>query len=453
MKNLTAFFFLLIANALFAQNWSPILVNQKMNYQHSDSSYISHTIWVDSAFYFGDDSIFYLNRVVKDVPDNPEIALRNQPQFLGEYLVKQEFGFYLIGDPFQYRLYAIADLGNSWMFAPLGSISAEVTEIYTEDIFGITDSVKVISLTDGNELKLSKNFGLLKYPDFENGGYYELVGIQDTEYGESVPGFWEMFDFEVGDVFQYYYEAGGSGTGMMDLYTNKLIILSKTIDPDQIIYETEGIRSGYAYNVYNPGEYYYYSYLIEDDLLFTYNPEDIPNKYNNELITLEEFYCGLNDPPISYAALIPGIDSNSFITKHYGTYELYGDPNLFYTENPLSDTLIMFPDIFLCFSSYPSGITYTDRLGVTYYYQGFEEDMTEYNLVGYIKNGDTVGTITPDSVLLAVSIDENINGSDNTVTVYPNPADDWLNIKITNPNSRHIYNFELRNLFGQLVRK
>ena len=81
MKKTFTIFSLIITLALNAQNWSPILTGEKMNYKHSDSAYITNTIWVDSAQIVNSDSLFFLNRIVKDVPNNPDIVIRNQAQF------------------------------------------------------------------------------------------------------------------------------------------------------------------------------------------------------------------------------------------------------------------------------------------------------------------------------------------------------------------------------------
>ena len=99
MKNLYLILSITFPVFVLAQNWSPIRVNDTMNYQHSDSAYISHSIWVESATIAEDDSIFYLNRVVKDIPGNPEIALRNQPQFLSPSVTKQMDAIYVCPDP------------------------------------------------------------------------------------------------------------------------------------------------------------------------------------------------------------------------------------------------------------------------------------------------------------------------------------------------------------------
>jgi len=103
-------------NLLYAQFWNPVLVNEKINFQYSDSAYISNTIWVDSAFLGGEDSVFYFNRIVKDVPGNPEIVLRNQPQFLLRNMSNDLNGTYFFTNPGSFVINALTPAGESWLY-------------------------------------------------------------------------------------------------------------------------------------------------------------------------------------------------------------------------------------------------------------------------------------------------------------------------------------------------
>ena len=452
MKRIFTILLVCTSSLLFAQNWSPILVNEKMNFQHSDSSYISHTIWVDSSFYNGYDSIFYLNRVVKDVPGNPEIVLRNQPQFLMEFMVQQTYGIYSFHYPFNYSISTGLPLGATWLFDLTNIIDAEITACYEEEIFGVLDSVKMISLSDGNEILLSKNFGILKFPDFENGGIFELVGIQNTDYGESVPGFWDIFDFEVGDVFQYTGSVGGGGSMYIDYYTKKYTISSKSIEPGEITYSYQGIRKGMIWDIGNPWNSYGYSDIISGNLVYTETGDLYSNLFPSELTKVLEGWCGLSYDYNSYARTNYYLDTIQTKTKQIGfAFDLngYAIGELLAIPDEFSDTLIRLTDFFP--PEGVIGITLKENLGIISYIAYYFEDEDDYYLEGYIKDGDTVGIITPDS-LLHVGINKN-DAAINNISIFPNPANDWLNIKFTNTNSSQSYNIELRNLHGQLVRK
>ena len=449
MKKISFILMFLLPAFVIAQYWSPIRVNQKMNYQHSDSAYISHTIWVDSAIVEGADSVFFTNRIVKDVPGNPEIVLRNQPQFFGKYLVKQQYGFYLIGDPYNYTIYAYGDLGESWSFTGTSGISAEVTSLFTESVFGVTDSVKVISLSDGNEIRLSKNFGILQFPDFENSGSFELVGIQDTEYGESVPGFWEMYDFEVGDVFQfsnYAYYIWGDGTTLL-----KYTIDSKTVSNNQISYTYHGIEHVTYFEPGGGGGTS--SEFVDGELTFIDSTGHPANFYPNQLIRIPYSSAGYGTQRV-FSKTIFGMD-NTFLTyrKQFGVKEFsYGfyDTELYYELDSDSDTLNRFIQVV----SDPcgvKGIGYGAHIGQIFRSDDCFEYAENDELIGVVLDGDTLGIIYPDSVLLT-NVYSDKSFEKDPISIYPNPAIDNFLIIVNQPNSGNLL-FELRNSLGQLVKQ
>jgi hypothetical protein len=359
MKATIIFLTIVCASRLAAQDWSPILVNEKMNYQHTDSVYISHTIWVESVQYSGNDTIYQLNRIVKDVPGNPEIALRNQPQFLLKQMKKQDAGVYTFNDPGGFTIHALGANSETWLFDQDNNIIAQVTSLSLEDVFGVQDSVKVIILSDGNEIRLSKNFGILKFPDFENGGNYLLVGIQNTAYGESVPDFWDIFDFEVGDVFQYKYHDLYAGSGYVNDFTIKYTISTKTISGNTIEYETEGIEAGNFQYLYPPWDGYSYAYFVTYELEYFDSSNYSVNKFNDELIKMWNItVCPMGTGEI-FTRYSVYADSNDVPSKHFGLYIGEFDGNLYYTNNYLSDELIAIPNpLMACDEGGFAGMTY-----------------------------------------------------------------------------------------------
>ena len=453
MKRAIFLFSALIPIILFAQNWSPIRVNEKMNYQHSDSGYISHTIWVDSSFSVGGDTIFYLNRIVKDVPGNPEIALRNQPQFLLETMTKDIFGMYSFINPEHYMIITNGTVGTNWTFDQSNGIGATISELIYEEIFGVMDSVKVINLSNGNEIRLSQNFGILKFPDFENGGNYNLVGIQGTEYGESVPGFLEIFDFEVGDIFQH------TGSGYIAdqwvyhyHWTKKVQITSKELFIDSVKYGFSGIYRSISWG----------KNLIIDTISGSVTYIDSTthpaNNFPNEIYVLPNSWSGYGTDRVFTRTLIYPNEVTNVITKEYGMLEdptflqLYQD-DLFFELDDSCDTLYRYDQIDMI--SLPAGlkkVIYANTLGEVLNREGFFEYEDHKSLQGYVKDGDTVGTVTPDSVLLAVGISD-LTTDKTKISVYPNPADQYLNIQFSTEDNSAAYKIEIRNMLGELLLK
>jgi hypothetical protein len=449
-----AFIFLLctaLAAGLTAQNWNPILVNEKMNYRHSDSAYISNTVWVDSSFLLGVDSVFYLNRIVKDVPGYPEIVLRNQPQFLLKQMLISFPGSFTFSNPESFVINVLANTGETWIFDQENNIIAQVISESVENIFGIQDSIKWISLSDGNEIRLSKSFGLLKFPDFENDGYYELVGIQNTEYGESVPDFWDIFDFDIGDVFQY----GGFGSNIdFTIYwTRKITIISKEINYNNLTYNFEGIYHAFGYDNIFPPDPFEVGYPISGSQAYTDSLNHLANKYQNQLNVFPNSFSSYGFGKVfTVARLMIDIETN-LVSKQFGLHydENEVDGRLFYELVDNSDTLHAYNTPFLIEEPGPmKGIIYKAHLGEIYTAEGFFEYEATMELEGYIKDSDTIGTITPDSLLLVNVIES--SAVNRKVLVYPNPTNKSINLRFTEVNNEaDEISIEIRNLQGQLL--
>ncbi len=444
MKKTFTILGLLIAFTIHAQDWSPIMTNQKMNYKHSDSAYITNTIWVDSVEIDNNDSLFYLNRIVKDVPNNQEIVLRNQPQFFSTSIIQQESGNYYFASPFNYFIPTLAGIGDTWDFT--NSISAEVTNITEDNIFGVQDSIKTISLSDGNEIWLSKNFGILKFPDFENGGYFELIGIQDTDFGEQVIDFWDIFDFEAGDVQQRY--SFLSHPPHIKVRNTKILFNSKEIFNDHITYDVYKVTGGYdSWS----GQYSDYSDIYSGSISYSLDEYERVNNFQNELILLEDYYCEQTGDNFAFGRISVNNDSLNLMTKHWGTH--FDSPlfqGLYYETSITNDTLTTVTGE--CLALGPHGMTYTESLGVTLKLYDDNIETIDYSyLTGYIKDGDTVGEITPDSVLITNIEEKAIPKS--TFNIYPNPCKAIVNFKSNAKQIVFPIKFELRNTQGLTVKE
>ncbi len=431
--------FVILSSYLAAQNWSPILVNEKMNYQHSDSTYISHSIWVDSVETNGDNMIYHLNRIVKDVPGNPEIVLRNQPQFLLKQMTDQNLGYYVFSYPGEIVIKSLAGIGDGWVFNQQSFILAEVSSVAQEDVFGVQDSVKVIHLTDGNEIRLSKNFGILNFPDFDNGGYYELVGIQNSEYGESVPDFWDIFDFEVGDVFQrkYYYEEPDFEVDTIEKITiNGYEITNESVTiAYSRIYKVTMVnfgQIGYQYGISNEEKTYYYSM------------EYLTNSFQSQLVKLEDVFIFINlDVFPAYAKTEIYKSPYDLTLKHFGNNEV-----LYYSLDPNSDSLYSYHVGFGDASGFLEYI-YGESLGFIYTIETPTLEIEHYfYLQGYVKNDDTVGIITPDYELMT-SIN-NESAKNPSGIVFPNPANKKVNLKFPSNGYNTNCTIEIMNLLGEV---
>lgn len=124
--------------------------------------------------------------------------------------------------------------------------------------------------------------------------------------------------------------------------------------------------------------------------------------------------------------------TTGLVYKHFGAIENSEFPyehDVFYELNESSDTIYRFESVSLVGDPCGlMGIGYGETIGETYRSEGCFEFESAQSLVGYIKNGDTVGTITPDSLLLT-SI-ESFKPIHHKISVYPNPASEILNISL-----------------------
>ena len=216
----------------------------------------------------------------------------------------------------------------------------------------------------------------------------------------------DAFDFEIGDEFQYEGSADNEPPN-----ADRITIVGKyysTKDEDTLIYIL--FHDSY-YTYIQGGELYYYFFTTTDTAYYT------------------------------------NLDSSLY---YYETGFQY-DTSIFNSAE-LCDSLIN-----RC--SYEVG-------------PGFENDLysQEYGKglgLVYSYHYDGIGgTVIWQKTLFYYKKGDNECGNPDTITglfeylpmkyifeVYPNPSKDRLYIKVINSTSKHIFNFELRNLYGQLVKE
>jgi len=460
-KKLYFFFFLLIfCFTSNAQSWKPFYKGDTTNFKYNNSVIVSHTIWVDSAKFVSGDSVFYLNRVFLNCDTCLHIpgylncdtcfALDNQPQFLQRKIIKKDNGRYLLNDTSNLEIRTLAKLNDSWLFDAARGITATVVNTSLQIVFGLNDSVKTIRLSNSDTIKLSKSFGFIQFPNLYGAGNYKLVGIENRHKGEKVPGFWEIFNFNVGDVFQYFGRYTNGGMNEKDEYVKKYYIISKTITSDKFIYYVHRIQKGKKYPLSPPSggvPYVYNDYLnIEynkngQNPPYNYEPDKIVNRFSNYKFTTLNCF-----KHYSYITLIT-VDSLNIITKKVGAVN---PPNMGINKSYLPYTI---PGVYyVTMGSVIDGAAhgeYKVGLGRTSVFVGcFEIDRYEF-LEGYIKNGDTVGVITPDGTLLGLPKPE--SSIMNKICIFPNPFSEntLINIK---ENAEYPCTLTVFNCQGQLVR-
>ncbi len=182
-----------------------------------------------------------------------------------------------------------ARTGDSWTFNAGLGITAQVVSEGVESVLGQNDSVKVIALSNGRELALSKAYGLVRgysllpVKSLETGKQYgtdmTLWGIEELNLGGNLPGFDAIFGaLVVGDRYQERsFSYGSSGTTTS--WTNHEV-QSKTANPGEYSYVTSGSKLTYLVNyIFTGGSTTDTTYTPSDTRTVTHIDADHPYLY------------------------------------------------------------------------------------------------------------------------------------------------------------------------------
>jgi len=463
------FYICITASIATAQNWWPINKAWHYNYRFDNANLVTNTILVDSAKAIGNDSIFYLNRILLDCDTchaasfglqfscDTCFVLGNQPQFLQRTIIKKQNGIYQFKDTGNIVLPVNAAVGTTWLFDSVWNVSATIISANFENIFATTDSVKTILLSSGDTIKLSKNFGILLYPyKYGLNKYHRLTGIEDLQVGEHVPDYKDFYNFNVGDEFLYEltFTIAGNPNCTGTYLKQKLKVISKIITNDTLIYTYRRIKNGYIQSGDCSGLASSYAYTLYTDTIseIITNQHEC-NKYNNYgLIDVQNYYPG-NGHLLAKMQLIKDTLNNFF--KNCGlqnwatmstnfsqpSYQYNGSNNGFMETNimwnPINNLYVHEPNYFYCNKTYKTG------LGLIKHGFAYFEIEADTNLIAYTKNGITVGNMIPDNILLsAKNISRNANFS-----ITPNPCSTCYISGVENINDIQITNilgFEIK---------
>jgi len=434
--------FLLICPGIMAQPWSPLKLKEKFNFNTNGLNFITNTIWTDSVKNAGGDSVFYLNRIVTNCDTcSPLFKWSNQPGFLKSRMIRKPGGLYNFRSPGSVVIKTLAPTGDTWLYDTLANIQAHVAAAGIEAVFGIMDSVKEIQLSTGSVLRLSKNFGLLQFPQSATGSSpFLLAGIEGRNIGQLVPNFRDIYNFNPGDIYQYagksmsYAIGGGSG------YLEKIKILGKDSSLGYYRYPILRYYCSWSLSVQGiPGDTtHLYSY---DTLTFQDSVTNLANYYPNQLVE-NPISPLMGGPNTNYFKVTN--DVNQVYTKWAGSFNLTDDAATYLhgtAWNPPQPRDLLVPgQVLIYINSFKPG------LGNTLFHIMVFEWEEERELAGYIKNGDTTGIIYPDGLLLQGMKQETKSPA---MVMYPNPARDYL--QLSSPGILAGASVEIRNSLGQLV--
>lgn len=448
MKIIATLSIVFSCSVCFSQNWSPVNAVERFNFQIDTASYISNTLWIDSIAIVNSDSVFYLNKIVSDCFDCPwmydpliEFKIANQGQFLQEKIVKTAPDIYRFEGKRTFTLKAHAAMDESWTFDSTGNVIATIADIFEDDIFGETDSIKTIQLSNGDTIWLSKDHGIIKFT--EGTHFYELKGIEGRDIGEIIPDFWDFYNFDIGDVFQYEHtDVTNQGTFWQWNTVQKYEILAKQIETTKITYEVYQV-SNQSYTT-NNGTFPVSSDQGIDTIIFEqFPPDHYTELYNRTLVKYDEYEL-CEDHIRHYMGIYKDPTDNRVVKKTGNPFPYYPDMSISYQfidfdEEP--DTLVLETCAANFYYEFKEGIGL-----ILSQVWDFEWGKSS-KLVGYIKGTDTVGVISADEdILLSANI---VYGKDDPIIIYPNPVTDGI-LNLYNPES-YSFQTEIFNPDGKRI--
>ena len=403
--------------SLIGQNWQPVHLYEKYNYQRGNTEIIYETIWADSIQASMQDTVYFLNKICKKTYYCT--IWRNAFTFLQrEFICKEDK--YVFSDPNTYVLLKNIDIGDNWMFDTLQSITATLDTTLHTLTFGTEDSIRIISLWDGisnyiDTLLWSKNYGIIRFPNFNDSSkFYSLIGLETAELGIQNPGVREIYDFSVGDLFETltnnWWDYGGLNWGSILTYRKYKITFADSSD-NYLIYHKKGLwkRMDENWNV---------TYgLINSTDTISLTSSSWLNKYNHQFAEDNYNYGKL----IKYS-ISP--DFGRFIKSLDGDYYNLDDPG---------DTIFCANMMEITENSYAVGLGETQFKYVDWdeYYNTYA---WEKELVAFEKDNQFYGTFTSWSALMSPAIknemkipvaDTAISQEDTLVVALPDDFDEY----------------------------
>lgn len=435
--------FLSIGVLACAQNWALINPTYKYNYSNDGTDTISNQVFVTHVDTLGVDSFRYeLNKIAVQCDTcsigNWTVLMRlDEPQFMGGQISISQSGWHF-DNGLSYLILPEATEGSTWLLDTANGVWAEMgpTEIGTT--LDPLEQRRTILLSDGGSIVIGMDHGILHW--LTN---YDLLGINGLSLGATIPGMEELFPYAVGDVLEYQYGVGrcDSGFGCCgETHKYKFTVGSVGDQQDSsIVFEGSTVRwtqFHYQNGVQNPTTYITSHGIGTNpwtagiptfpwpELMFSYPGQLIQT---SRLVPHEEtgpFACF--DVPLPMVCIAEhGINENGqyiigcrnlgegFFVHGYSPQLL---PNG-YTE--FSGPVDYFPG-----TTEPGwGVRYAAGIGFEWFRGSYFEQWEEYQLVGAVLGGDTIGTLTPDGILLSINEDQKTAS-----TPYPNPANDQLTI-------------------------
>ena len=418
----------------FSQNWNLFPEGQISNFGKASLEEIDCHIWVDSMSITPDgDSIFYLNRIARQVFNGDELqyCVLNQQQFLQRQVLKIGTGTYHFqGDSSTFVLLVDQPIGTEWVFDTTNQVSATVIDVLEENAFGVSDSTQIISLSSGDSIRLSKRFGVLSFPDLFGGGApFSLVGIDQTSYGLQVPKAKDFFALEPGDSLFYN---GSDGIGYMwgwPGYEKAYVYVGDVSIGDTVRKVFDVITRNEIYNTAAAPNWVYHSTVYSTDTIEVL-PDHYTNHYKGEVVAIDAMTPECPEACCGYHYNNPMFSVIQYQYANDGTFiKQLGDE---FGETPLlvpsvgGDSLLQVSCVYWSyFNEYRVGPGLRKWENLCFESTGWQ------TLAGSVIDGVQTGFTYSIAYLEDTLSTDDLLISNNDLKVFPNPANDFLTLQCT----------------------
>ena len=332
-----------------------------------------------------------------------------------------------------------ANINDNWLLFENDSlrVMATVVSVNLQSIFGVMDSVKQFSLQvfdslnnpishplNGEFFQISQNYGFVIAPDFyyfPSAEKHNLKGVQSPKLGIYNITRNDIYNFDVGDEFHI------KSASWLDKDYYQVFITNKLLDSNG--------NWAYEYDV---------ARHVFDRTNFDTNEQEIGEDTSGfvpfELIPPN--YTDLSQSPMTFYE--DDITIAGFAQISYGSFNnrIQKNTNLAYWRYNGTD----------CWGyallSGSVANNYIEGLGGPY--GGLSTFLySATNLVYYKKGNETYGTPINFNQILPT---ENVITENKNLKIYPNPAQDFLNIELEN-QSNFDFNILIINNLGQIIKQ
>lgn len=436
----------------FSQNWLPFNDTLIYYHQQEDQPQEILTLRLDSlAMFLGEPGKPFSNNYIPCYDCTGSFIhyyYHDKGGVLGKTYSISNDTFYFGYNRF---LYLNMELDDTSFFKTDLSQKIALYDVADTIIFGSADSVEYYRISDGKELWLSKNHGLLRIPNMLSDSIYHfnLIGIEDFG-GKNYDWHNEIFDFDNGDQFYFrgYISSYDLGENFVqEVYYTMTIFLVEEYQKKKfynVSYDIISLdeNSPLATDVLTNNHIFPYDYHLESERLS--NPFYLPGEvlrgpYEND-ITNDFYHANLLSSKKSFHHFdsIPQLRIGYMNFPEYSTtgdidnYYQFCHLNLTNVDTGIigmADSSISFP------SSHVILLTYEMGLGRTHFKRNQLDYVVESDLLAYIKGDDTLGTYD-----LGMH-----NAEGELIHLFPNPATNFIQF---NPNANHV---KIYNLSGIMV--